>query len=665
MRKEYIQEIDSLRALAVISVILFHLDTTWLPGGFLGVDVFFVISGFLITSILLKETEKERKKYFYDFYLRRTRRIAPTLLLVILTTILASYFILLPENLSDLGESSLASSLFVSNIYFYLNTGYFDAPTNTLPLLHTWSLSVEEQFYIIWPVIILVLAALDLNKRRAAFASILIISLTSSSIITIHEPSLAFFNTPFRMYQFMLGAAIPLCLATYIKKPATAKLAPLSLQLIGITIIIICCCLFTEHHDFPGYLAFIPSAGAVIFIIGAIKSNKNNSPITFSIFVWLGKISFSLYLWHWPLITLYKAYLGNEILSNQDKIYLLLATLTLSIISYTVCEKPLRKENLTKTSLLFSGSLTLLIFVSYFLIQSNDGFSQRVVSKGQIATLEEMWEWPCPRMVTIGESEYCNIGKGWENSSQRILLWGDSHAEHMTPYLEAIANNNNLSIILFKSCRPLTDGSEVLIRHKNKARSTEGCLESTNKALNIIKHDNQIKLVILAGRWDRSVSQLYTQANHTPSRPEQLELFRKGLEITSKKILDLDVDLLLLGDTPSPGGKRNICHIAASDNILRKEPSGCPELLIKEVNFKQGNTEKIAYEIAGKNSHAKHHSIIDHLCNKEKCSLFLNDIYIFRDGDHLRRDQTKSFNQQLSKMLGLDIAMEWHRYKNH
>ena len=354
---KYIPEVDGLRALAVIPVIVYHLGLSALPGGFLGVDVFFVISGYLITAILLREVDKSHKRFFGDFYLRRLRRIFPAFFTVIATTLIGAYLVLLPDDHLELGRSALASVGFVSNIYFYFNTGYFDAPAESMALLHTWSLGVEEQFYLVWPGLILFLAVLAKGSRLAVVTILFLTSFIASFLVTPIDPPLAFFNLPFRIFQFLLGAAIPLFLVnTRIYDPGH-PLRSAALQATGFSLTMWSFVAFSHEDTFPGWLAIFPSAGAALFIVGAsLPDRPKLNPMKSRLAVGIGKISFSLYLWHWPIIILYKAYLGDYSakLDGSQAGGLFLACLILSLLSYQLIERPFRKPHWQGRAIIYS-----------------------------------------------------------------------------------------------------------------------------------------------------------------------------------------------------------------------------------------------------------------------------------------------------------------------
>jgi peptidoglycan/LPS O-acetylase OafA/YrhL len=662
---KYIPEIDGLRAVAVVPVILFHLGVGWIPGGFLGVDVFFVISGYLITSILIKESDKSAKDYFYDFYLRRMRRIFPALFTMIFVTLLASYYILLPSELLELSKSAISALGFVSNIYFYFNTGYFDHAAETMPLLHTWTLGVEEQFYIIWPIIILFLAKKNFISRSSIIVVLFLVSLYLSVYYTGKDVSLAFYNLPFRLYEFLLGAALPLVLNnTFYTRIRSSGISAI-LQLFGLGLIGYSMLNFSSDDNFPGWLAMLPAFGASMFIVGvrAFDSQRLN-PMQSSMMVGIGKISFSLYLWHWPIIVLYSIYIGGAKLTPFEISILIAIMLLVSVGSYFIIEKPLRRTRLTSLTVKFSLAMALLIIgISWLAIQSS-GFKDRFIEQEKFSSLDKMWEWECPNLHRFPSlrREYCTFGGDWEASERKILVWGDSHAEQIGPLMRLVAENYNLSVLVIdRSCRPITDGKDVLLRHRQAKKATKGCLEMKRKVYDIIKQDKNIKLVMLVGAWRFSLSQVYSSNVKSPNNKQALSLFYEGLSNTVQELSYLGVDTLLMGDIPHLDKTRIEC--GNKHNLLRKHQLNCSPLSREYVDDLHSSTENILEKVASEHSSVYSHNIINEHCTEEGCAIHVNGSFMYKDTNHIRRNFSKSNQQALVDQFGLSKAIEWSNYK--
>ncbi|MFZ4541068.1 MAG: acyltransferase family protein, partial [Rickettsiales bacterium] len=287
----YRRDIDGLRGIAILAVLLFHAFTNLIPGGYVGVDIFFVISGYLITGILLHGLN-EGTFTFRQFYARRIRRIFPALAIVLLSTWIAGWFILFPEEYTELGKHMGASSLFISNIILWKEAGYFDRTAELKPLLHLWSLGVEEQFYIFWPALLLVF-----HRKRHGWAGL--VALTAISFVAnlafLHNaPTGTFFLLPTRFWQLGLGGM----LAYAELKPLPRRVQSPILCMLGLALILIACFTFTDASPYPGWRALLPTIGAALIILSASGGKLiGNKPL-----LWLGLISYPLYLWHWPLL---------------------------------------------------------------------------------------------------------------------------------------------------------------------------------------------------------------------------------------------------------------------------------------------------------------------------------------------------------------------------
>ena len=300
----YRADIDGMRALAVIIVILFHLEVSWLPGGFVGVDVFFVISGFLITSLIARRIEAGNFSLI-DFYERRFRRIYPNLLIVLAATTTLGWFALMPETYRLFGRTLVWASLSASNFAFVGGGGYFDPDSVTKPLLHTWSLGVEEQFYLVFPWL-LILAVKRGYQMIWLIGGAIALSLALSIGATMIGWSASYFLLPTRFWELGIGALVAIL-------PMGHRMTPLrrsALGLAGLAAIIWAALSLSESDSFPGYLALAPTLGAAALIVA--NGGVVNGLMALPPFAWIGRLSYALYLWHWPLISLAA---GNRLLA--------------------------------------------------------------------------------------------------------------------------------------------------------------------------------------------------------------------------------------------------------------------------------------------------------------------------------------------------------------
>ncbi|WP_260563684.1 acyltransferase [Alteromonas sp. KS69] len=293
MQMKFREDINALRAIAVASVVIFHFNHDWLPGGFAGVDVFFVISGFLMTMIIIKGLEKETFSTL-SFYKARVRRIIPALAFLCFVLMFLGLFLLSPIDYLNLGKHSAASLTFLSNMVYWTESNYFDSSSNEKWLLHTWSLSVEWQFYLIYPIALVFLRKfLTLNQLKLALVAGTILAFILSVLVTMKSSSAAYFLLPTRAWQMLAGGLVflyPIQLKDSVKSP---------LQLLGLLLIVSSFVIYTSATPWPGYASLLPIIGACIVLV---SNNGESKLVNNSVTHALGKWSYSIYLWHWPIV---------------------------------------------------------------------------------------------------------------------------------------------------------------------------------------------------------------------------------------------------------------------------------------------------------------------------------------------------------------------------
>jgi peptidoglycan/LPS O-acetylase OafA/YrhL len=335
----YRPDIDGLRTMAVLPVVFYHAGVTGFTGGFVGVDIFFVISGFLITTIIHRELAEGRFSIL-RFYERRARRILPALFAVTVASLVAGWFLLTPADYDQMGQSILSALLFVSNMWFWQNSGgYFDGGTDYLPMLHTWSLAVEEQFYIFFP---LLLMALYRFARRLLVPAILVLvigSLILAAWATPHMPSASFYLLPTRIWELGMGALLALGLV----RTEAPRVLRETIGALGLVCVLVPVFLYDSTTEFPGLAALPPVLGAAALIwAGTVGPVMASRLLSLRPMVWIGLISYSLYLWHWPVM----AFVRNRIFTVELEPIWLMATVLTSVlagwISWRFVERPFR-----------------------------------------------------------------------------------------------------------------------------------------------------------------------------------------------------------------------------------------------------------------------------------------------------------------------------------
>ena len=349
-------DIQGLRGIAVISVVLFHAWSSLLPGGFVGVDIFFVISGFVITKTILKDFDSG-KFTVGEFYRRRILRIFPALYVMILAVTCISLTILSPKNFVELEKTSLTTIFYISNIYFLKISGYFDGASTLKPLLHTWSLSVEEQFYFVYPIILFFI-----NKKYPKLLlwfllTLAVLSLTLSELMIQKDPSAAFYLAQSRAFELLLGAIV----ACPLLSPINEKLRNL-VSLIGLIMIASALILLNDKISFPGIVALLPCFGtAFIIYSGNCGQTFAGHVMSLRPLVFFGGISYSLYLWHWPALVLARHFIGGE-LNNFSIVIVLVISVFVAFVSFKYIEQPILHNNFKNAPFLRIGVAIMVLF---------------------------------------------------------------------------------------------------------------------------------------------------------------------------------------------------------------------------------------------------------------------------------------------------------------
>lgn len=429
----YRPEIDGLRSLAILPVILFHADFGWIPGGLLGVDVFFVISGYLISSIIITEQQQNRFSLAH-FYERRARRILPALFFVLLCSSIAAWFLLAPRALVDFAYSVMAVVGFVANIFFWQHTGYFDGDAALKPLLHIWSLGIEEQFYFLFPLLLLLGWARP-KGVKLALVLLFIASLLAAQLNDHARSSAAFYLLPMRAWELLAGVFCAYYLQATAHRPTSPSLA---LQqggsLLGLALLMGSFLSFGPAIDHPSLWTLIPVTGTVLIIIFAKPETWVAQVLSRKPLVVIGLLSYSAYLWHQPLFAFTRIKTLSSQLSLTQTAVLIVATFVLAAISWKWVEAPFRKRTFLRRKTIFISSLLGIIgFIAVAsVVVYEKGFPQRFNNIQQVllsyteAALDLVGEDAC----FLGDQddssqlgEHCKI-----NAEQRTVILGDSHA---------------------------------------------------------------------------------------------------------------------------------------------------------------------------------------------------------------------------------------------
>ena len=585
---KYRTDIDGLRAVSILAVMCFHFG---LPafGGYVGVDVFFVISGYVITLSLLGDLVAG-KFSILAFYERRVRRIFPALIFTFILCWLAAWLLFLPADFVDFSNSLLSSATFVSNIYFWKNSGYFDTSAQLRPLLHTWSLSVEEQFYVFMPIAVYLTHRFLRARWLLAFVPVLLASFALSAFATYTAPTANFFVLPTRAWELLLGA-----LLVFAHLPAARGRIAEALALCGAALIAFAIVAYSDETPFPGVSALAPCVGAVLLIYAGTHAQTSvGRLLTLPPIVFIGKISYSLYLVHWSIIVFTRHATLREPTDLQI-VLIAVASFALATFSWAVIERPFRwpKKRIPRARLLFGGAgamaLAALVGATGVLLHGIPGRLSGPVQQAQI----DPDTWMTGVCFLLDDQDYrawnadrCRRTSGY---GENALLWGDSFAAHYVPGL--IANADNLTANVFQYTAA---GCPPVLSYYSYARPN--CQKFNAHVLEIIPRYD-IKTVVMAARW--------------------LDMRQRGLDTLAATIASLKaagVDVWVIGQSTE--------FLTDVATIAHKN-GGTGSTDMWPLAFDRGLNEKVRQAAAG----ATFVDPLSHLCSGKEC--------LYRSGGHL------------------------------
>ncbi|WP_414828116.1 acyltransferase family protein [Alteromonas sp. H39] len=633
-------DIQGLRAVAVLLVVLFHADIAAFSGGYVGVDVFFVISGYLISGLLIKEIDSKHSISFTNFYARRIKRILPLSLVVTAATVLFFSFILSPLEIKEISKTALFSTLFSSNIWFINEaTSYFGSSNHANPLLHTWSLGVEEQFYLIWPLIIML--SVRYFPREYLKWTLLAVSIFSLGFFLYQfgqNLPQTFFGPHTRAWQFGLGALVHLFTFGQVNRKVAGIIGCLGLMMILVTSLYI-----GPEFNNNAMWAIPPTLGACLLIWSGeySKSSFIYRILASKAMVFIGTISFSLYLWHWPTFVYFK--IDDGIISNSELVLALCAMTLLSVLSFYCIEETFRRRRfldsnkraiafgcaiiLTGSAVSFSG-----YFYSKYLLTSN---GQRAISLVKIASADSP---DCK--ASIQEIEVTGCIKGDHNGKNTIVVFGDSKAEQWVAELShlSIQNQWKLLPILKSGCSPVYIDTYLSFL----GREYFECKTWRDLAIKkILEEQPDILLITHFGGY--SVVKEGEKADAT------YEDWRAGFEALFERLESLKSEIIYLRDNPKMPGDALQC--------LSRELRFNPTLDDKMCSFK---TEEVDFAtnvynaVKDATSSQSNFHLLDftgHYCENGICPSFKNNTIRYSDSHHLSYEFTRRLSSNLESEL--------------
>ena len=627
-------DIEGLRGVAILLVVLFHCGVPGFGGGYIGVDVFFALSGYLITSLILREIEKKGRLSFSNFYARRARRLLPAACLVIVVILLAGMFVYSPLEMSHFAKWARYTSLYISNFMFTREAAnYFASDVALNPFLHTWSLAVEEQFYIFWPALIVITLMWVKSRRNLArvLAALALASFAVCIWLTRSRLPWAFFGLPARAWEFALGGlgtALGADLLLRWNKPIRW------LGWLGAAAVLLSGCLLSARMRFPGYLAFFPVAGTVLVLVAGADAQAGIATFLGNRFLqYFGRLSYSWYLWHWPVLLAAKAcfpaipWIGKLVAAGL--------ALLLAQVAFTLVERPIRTSRFLlprpALSLAMAGFIAVFGIAASLLVQRR--VDAQLASPAQFAIRvaadepRPLFEAHC--LTRSGSSRVIRCNYGEPTGSKSMLLFGDSHAEQWYPALQLIAKERHWKLITFlKASCPAAD---VTVFNSTLKRLDGACTQWRKAALKKIVSLRPDLVVISES--DNLVGRPLANGSDTEegaSPPVTIEDWRQGLHRTLTYLGSNDVKTLLIADTPRAPGDVPTCLSRMTAHSWAAHDCSISRNLA--LNFEARSAEAAAINELPL---VKVADFTDALCNSTSCSPVLFDHVVYRDSNHL------------------------------
>ncbi|CDZ77143.1 O-acetyltransferase OatA [Legionella massiliensis] len=626
-RIRYREDINGLRGIAVLAVLFFHLNLGILPGGYVGVDVFFVISGYLISSIIYREILNNRFS-LTTFYERRAKRILPALFSTILLCSLMAYWQLFPIELVSFAKSVMASALFSANIYFYSSLGYFSPAADEIPLLHLWSLGIEEQFYILFPFLLMFLARKSFKVLVITIISCLVISLILSQWMLYSRPTAAFYLLPFRAFELLIGSLVAIGQLPRL----SGKQLPFIVSATGFGGILYAIFLFNPQTRFPGFAALLPCIGTALVIwAGEQACPLLNKMISINPWRWVGNISYSLYLMHWPVIVFTKRFYPH----TEHFIYpVIVITLSfiLAYLNYTFIEqrfRHLRPQLNPQKVLAGSAALIFLVALTSSLTIYKHGFpDKRNKRLNKILAYVNYDYKPGYHYGTCFLDENQNPDQvdiadclPQEPQNKSAILWGDSHAAHLyEAFKENLATKGySTGLLSASACPPIID-MDVTARPY--------CRRFNEIAFaNILKI--KPKILILSAIWFAD--------------PHTMDMLEKTIQRLAKE----KIQIVILGI--SPIYKANVPLLIANFLVMKIPMQPTKDML--DVEF-LARTDKIMLKRFGGRNDIQYISIMDSFCSDYICPLMTKaEVPLYYDGAHFTAAGSKLVVKELSPLI--------------
>lgn len=648
----YRPDIDGLRALAIAAVVAYHCGLPWASGGFVGVDVFFVLSGFLIGTQVINDL-RDGTFSLLRFYTRRARRILPALFAVLCFCTAAALVLLSPLELTQYASSALAVLASSSNFLFAeRGLSYFDSDILKQPLMMTWTLSVEEQFYLLFPVSMLLLRNLRPRLLFVLIAGLTVISLAFAIRYTLFMPGLVFYLLPARAWELSAGVLLALYKSTLAARTeATQPMRAHGIGLLGVACIAVAIALFTRATPFPSYRAMLPVTGTVLLLSssrGLVAHVLSLRPVVF-----VGRLSYSWYLWHWPILSFAHIIVyRTDALTPGMNLMLCGLSFGIAVASFYFVEQPFRRATSSGWSLLAGyGAVAAALAVISIWIYGTRGLPQRNHAAEQLdRTRELLHDDPCIFFGPVPASSLRQSRCSPPGRQRAVALVGDSHAAMLADGLRAIAHNSEYRLIELSKpdCPPALGVATFYSDARNS--SVPECIQFNQEVLDYIKQAPDVQVVVVAGFWSKPIqysneySGYVAGASDKPlSRAYSFSLIEEGLDAWISQLEASGKDVYLIEETPTlpfdPARAlfaRSFTMRGRLNNLLDKRSTQivgefAPEIESQEV----AATRAMLARIAAAHPRVRLIDLHDNLCHGHNCQFSDGGQALFADGDHL------------------------------
>ncbi|MFA1624392.1 acyltransferase family protein [Rhizobium mongolense] len=655
---EYRPGLDGLRAVAILPVLLFHAGFGAFSGGFVGVDVFFVLSGFFMARIILADLDRGRFSLL-EFYVRRMRRIFPALFSMMAVSAVAAWFLFMPQEFLYFADSLIAAALFTSNVLFHRESGYFDIAAEVKPLLHTWSLSVEEQFYLVFPVALFICYKFAGRRMFGIVLAVSLLSFIASIFEVYHKPEKAFYLLHFRVWELLIGVLVAIAPQANYRARASQAMTALGLVAIFATVFF-----YSPSTPFPGFTAAVPCVGTALVIHANCRDGLIARFLDNPVSVFIGRISYSLYLWHWPVIVFSRSALEHE-LTTEWALTVVALSFALAYLSWRFVEQPARYGRLAPSGAAIAGlsSAAIVSAIAFgTVVKRFEGIPHRLPEEALRLYQANHDESPFFSRLCFADSdgdgltlaqirrgELCRIGVQ-SSSEPQFLVWGDSHAAAIAPAIDVAAREMGLSGMFLgrASCPPLPNADF------GPPWAVKRCIEYNSTVMSFIEQ-RKFPFIFMVGYWPKYVHRaelpgggVFFDPRVEPSLADWSSPVRASLNTTLAKFAQEGTKAVLVMDVPEVGS--DVPEALAKAVVAGRSLDIAPPL--DYTNKRQALARRVLDE-AAKSNGALVVDPMGAICDAFRCHVMRESTVLYKDGDHLSAKGAASLSEVFRPVLGI------------